>query len=272
MLLPASTERVPRLLQLASVASTNAELVRLAGTGALPGFTTLVSDDQTAGRGRRGRSWSAPAGSSLAISVLLRPLGPDGAPLTADLFSWLPLAAGVAMTDAVAAVLRAPDGSGTGPATAAAGFKWPNDVQLGGRKVCGVLGELLPSGDGVVMGAGVNTTMTIEQLPVPTATSLAIEGAAGDDLADRVLSAYLARLVELVEAYGVHGGDAEASGLRAAAVRRCTTIGREVRAELPGDAELSGSAVGIDVLGRLEVRTGSGRVEAIAAGDIIHLR
>jgi BirA family biotin operon repressor/biotin-[acetyl-CoA-carboxylase] ligase len=267
MLLPVSSERVPRLLQLPSIASTNAELVRLAEEAELPAFTTLVTDDQTAGRGRRGRSWVAPAGTSLAISVLLRPSGQDGVALDPSRFSWLSLAAGVAMTDAVAAVLRESVLTGS-----EVGFKWPNDVLVSGKKICGVLGELLPSGGGVVMGAGVNVTMTADQLPVPTATSLALEGAAGDDLPDRILSRYLGRLVELVEAYGEHGGDADASGLRAAAVERCTTLGREVRAVLPGDAELLGSAVGIDELGRLQIRSGSGRVEAVAAGDIIHLR
>ena len=262
MLLPVSSERVPRLLQLPSIASTNAELVRLAEEQQLPAFTTLVTDDQTAGRGRRGRAWIAPAGTSLAISVLLRPIGPDAVALDPSRFSWLSLAAGVAMTDAVVSVLP----------NAEVGFKWPNDVQVDGKKICGVLGELLPSGGGVVMGAGINVTMTADQLPVPTATSLALEGAQGVDLPDRVLSAYLGRLVELVTAYGDHGGDAEASGLRAAAVERCATLGREVRAELPGDAELVGSAIGIDELGRLRIRSGSGRVEAVSAGDIIHLR
>jgi BirA family biotin operon repressor/biotin-[acetyl-CoA-carboxylase] ligase len=262
MLLPLSTGRVPRLIQLPSIASTNAELVRLAGERELPAFTTLLTDDQTAGRGRRGRSWVAPAGTSLAVSVLLRPSGPDGVALDPSRFSWLSLAAGVAMTDAVASVLV--DGE--------VGFKWPNDVQVAGRKVCGVLGELLPSGGGVVMGAGVNVSMSAEQLPVPTATSLVLEGAEGDDLPDRVLSIYLGGLLSLVTAYGAHGGDADASGLRAAAVERCTTLGREVRAELPGDGELRGSAVGIDESGRLQIRSGSGRVEAVAAGDIIHLR
>ncbi|MBW4032813.1 MAG: biotin--[acetyl-CoA-carboxylase] ligase [Acidobacteria bacterium] len=262
MLLPLSSEQVPRLVQLPSIASTNAELVRLAATGDAVPFTTVVTDDQTAGRGRRGRSWTAPAGTSLAISVLVRPVGPDGRVLDAARFGWLSMAAGVAMTDAVAGIVPA----------ASVGFKWPNDVLVGDRKICGVLGELLPSGDGVVIGAGVNLTMSAEQLPVPTATSAIIEGAVLDGLQDRVLSAYLIRLMALVERYGASGGDADASGLRAAAVERCTTLGRQVRAELPGGAELAGQAVGIDALGRLEVRLGSGRVEAIAAGDVIHLR
>ena len=271
MLLIASTDRVPLLIQLSSIASTNAELVRRAEAEDLPAYTTVVTDDQTAGRGRRGRSWVAPAGTSLAISVLLRPVGSGGSALDPSRFAWLSLAAGIAMTDAVSAVL--PDDAAE---INAVGFKWPNDVQIAGRKVCGVLGELLPptgrSGGGVVMGAGINVTMSTDQLPVPTATSLAIEGGVGDDLADRVLAAYLGRLIELVDGYGEHDGDADASGLRAAAVERCTTLGRDVRAQLPGGEELLGAAVGIDELGRLQIRTGSGRVEAVAAGDVVHLR
>jgi BirA family biotin operon repressor/biotin-[acetyl-CoA-carboxylase] ligase len=262
MLLPLSFELVPRLIQLPSIESTNAELVRLIVAEDAPAFTTMVTDDQTAGRGRRGRSWTAPAGTSLAISVLLRPVGADGSALDTAHFGWLSIAAGVAMTDAVAGVLP----------RASAGFKWPNDVQVGGRKMSGVLGELLPSGDGVVVGAGVNLTMSAEQLPVATATSAVIEGASEDGLADRVLSEYLRRLTAIVMAYGASDGDADVSGLRAAAIERCITLGREVRAELPGGAELRGTAIGIDVRGRLEIRLGSGRVEAIAAGDVIHLR
>jgi BirA family biotin operon repressor/biotin-[acetyl-CoA-carboxylase] ligase len=265
MMLPASAARVPLLIQLPSIESTNTELVRRAGETTLPPFTTLVTSDQTAGRGRRGRSWVAPAGTSLAISVLLRPTAHDGSPLDPSEFSWLSLAAGVAMTDAVASVLPA-------SARARVGVKWPNDVQVGARKICGILGELLPGGDGVVIGAGVNVAMTAEQLPVPTATSLVIEDAAGGDLEDRVLSSYLTSLVELVESYGRHDGNAETSGLRGAAIERCTTIGRTVRAELPGGDELVGTAVAIDALGRLEIRAESGRVDAVAAGDIVHLR
>lgn len=266
MLLPVSAEQVPRLLHVPSIASTNAELVRLVNAHdsaeELAPFTTLVTDDQTAGQGRRGRTWVAPAGTSLAISVLLRPMDASGSVLDPARFSWLSFAAGVAMTDAIAAVLP----------SSVVGFKWPNDVQVGGRKICGILGELLPSADGVVMGAGVNLAMSAQQLPVPTATSAAIEGASGVELPDLVLSTYLRRLTALVTAYGTAGGDADISGLRSAAIERCTTLGQEVRAELPGGAELLGTAIGIDQLGRLEIGTRSGRVETVAAGDIVHLR
>ena len=248
-----------RLIVLDSAGSTNAELVALAVDTDLADFTTLITDNQTDGRGRLGRAWMAPTGTSLAISVLVRTdVSAGGVAL-----GWLPLAAGVAMTDAVAALLpRRP-----------VGFKWPNDVQVEGRKVCGILSEIVPGGASVVIGAGLNVTMTSVQLPVPTATSLMVEGAADDgNLVDDALAGYLSGLRDTVAALWAAGGDAERSGLRAAVIERCTTIGREVRVELPGGAELLGRATGIDAVGRLEVRDSTGQVRAVAAGDIIHLR
>jgi len=267
--LPASRREVPELLWRDSVGSTNTELVRLAADSELPSFTTLVTTDQTAGRGRLDRAWIAPAGTALAVSVLVRVQGDrpiDGASL-----GWLPLAAGAAMFDAVATVL---------PRRVRVGIKWPNDVQLDGSKVCGILSELVPPsaaspGIAVVIGAGLNLTMTAQQLPVPTATSLVLAGADARDpagLIDRVLSAYLRSLTASVTQLWRDGGDAERSGLHAAVVQRCSTLGREVRVELPGGARLLGRAVGIDALGRLEVRDDADLVRAVAAGDIIHLR
>ena len=269
--LAASRREVPRLLWRDSAGSTNTELVRLAADAGLPAFTTLVTTDQTAGRGRLDRSWIAPAGTALAVSVLVR--APS---VAAGSLGWLPLAAGAAMFDAVTGVL---------PAGVRVGIKWPNDVQLDGRKVCGILSELVPTdpaapGVAVVIGAGLNLTMSAEQLPVPTATSLALAGAgAGDvdvddltELIDRVLAAYLHSLTAFVTSLWQSGGDAVRSGLHAAVVERCSTLGREVRVELPGGAQLLGRAVGIDDVGRLQVQDGADQLRAVAAGDIVHLR
>lgn len=258
--LPTSRREVPQLLWRESAGSTNTELVRLAGESELPAFTTLATTDQTAGRGRLERAWIAPAGTALAISVLVR--------AEASGLGWLPLAAGLAMSTAVAAVV---------PKARAVAIKWPNDVQVDGLKVCGILSEVVAGESAsqaldVVIGAGLNVTMAAEQLPVPTATSLLLAGAARAQLFDRVLAAYLHSLTELVTALGRSGGDADRSGLRAAVVERCSTIGREVRVELPDGAQLRGRATGIDPRGRLEVRDGAGQVRAVAAGDIIHLR
>ena len=269
----ASRREVPQLLWRDSADSTNTELVALAADPQLPAFTTLITTDQTAGRGRLDRAWIAPAGTALAISVLVRTDAPSGRPVGATALGWLPLAAGAAMSDAVGSVL---------PSGSRVGVKWPNDVQVDGHKVCGILSELVPAsaaspGVAVVIGAGLNVTMSAEQLPVPTATSLLLAGAdraeaGGAELFDRVLAAYLHSLRALVTGLWQSGGDADRSGLRAAVIARCTTIDREVRVELPGGAELLGRAVGIDAVGRLEVRDEAGQVRAVAAGGIIHLR
>jgi BirA family biotin operon repressor/biotin-[acetyl-CoA-carboxylase] ligase len=250
MQLPASEALVPELVVLASSPSTNAELASRVRRSALAGFTTVVTDDQTAGRGRLDRSWIAPAGSALAISVLI-----DPGPLPPERLGWLPIAAGVAMAGVVADLL--PD--------AAVGFKWPNDVLVGGRKVCGVLAELIPERGAVVVGAGINTAMTAEQLPVLSATSLAIEGLHPD--ADTVLAGYLTRLRGLVEPYLRSGGDAVASGLLARAGELCLTLGREVRVDLPDGRVIEGLATALDADGRLRVGD-----ESIAAGDVTHAR
>ncbi|MEO5921513.1 MAG: biotin--[acetyl-CoA-carboxylase] ligase, partial [Pseudolysinimonas sp.] len=184
-------------------------------------------------------------------------------PLPLDRFGWLPLAAGVAMTDTVADVLP----------EASTGFKWPNDVLVNGRKVSGVLAELLPERGGVVIGAGVNLGMTVEQLPVDTATSLAIEGAeAGRYGTDTILARYLSRLRELIEGYLAADGDAEASGLAPLARSRCITLGRAVRVELPGAAAIEGTATALDADGHLIVRRADGRDETVSAGDVTHAR
>ncbi|MBX3194009.1 MAG: biotin--[acetyl-CoA-carboxylase] ligase [Microbacteriaceae bacterium] len=259
MHLPASRGIVPELLVRASSPSTNAELVGLARDGGLESFTTLVTEDQTAGRGRLDRSWSTPPGSALAVSVLISPQTPSG-PLAPERYGWLPIAAGIAATRALRAVLPA----------ASVAFKWPNDVLVGGRKLCGVLAELLPARGAVVIGAGINLAMTPEQLPVPTATSVAVEG--GDPDPDTILAGYLTSLRELVEGYLATGGDAERSGLAPLARTLCASLDREVRVELPDGGVIEGRATGLDVDGHLIVDDARGRRHVVAAGDVTHAR
>jgi BirA family biotin operon repressor/biotin-[acetyl-CoA-carboxylase] ligase len=128
-----------------------------------------------------------------------------------------------------------------------------------------VLAELLPAREAVVIGAGLNLAMTAQQLPVSTATSVAVEG--GDPDPDTALAGYLAHLQRLIEAYLAHGGDAEASGLAARARQLCVTLGREVRVELPDGRVLEGVATQLDADGRLVVDG-----ESVAAGDVTHAR
>jgi BirA family biotin operon repressor/biotin-[acetyl-CoA-carboxylase] ligase len=264
---------VPRLDWLADAGSTNSVLVAGAcgpDAGAWPDLSVVVTDNQTAGRGRLGRVWSAPAGASLAISLLLRPAVPSGAALPVSSLGWIPLIGGVAMARAANAVLN-------GAATAT--VKWPNDVHIDGRKVSGVLSELLPGANdangapaGVVVGAGVNLFLTAEQLPVPTATSLALAGATGFS-ADDVLAAYLGAIIPLYRAFVAANGDAVASGVAATVSALCSTLGRPVRVELPAGETVTGLANTLDPDGRLMVTRddGSGTL-VVSAGDVTHLR
>ncbi|WP_150306955.1 biotin--[acetyl-CoA-carboxylase] ligase [Planctomonas psychrotolerans] len=261
---PRSSAVSARLEHVPFTGSTNDDLVRRvsgADASTWPHLSVVVTRDQRAGRGRAGRVWTAPAGSSLAASVLLRI---DGIPQGS--WGWFPLLAGTAMARAVRAALPA------GVAGSDVTLKWPNDVLIDGRKVCGILCELLASPSAVVVGSGVNVTLTADDLPTDTSTSLLLAGAEAPD-ADALLADYLAELDTLATAFASARGDAVVSGVRDAVVAECGTLGRRVRVELPGGNELRGTAVDIDEVGRVRIRSGpDGRTTAVAAGDVTHLR
>ncbi|MEW1961347.1 biotin--[acetyl-CoA-carboxylase] ligase [Microbacterium sp. NPDC077644] len=249
---PQATAAASRFEFLAESASTNAALrVLSADADAWPHLSVIVTDDQTAGRGRLDRSWDAPAGTALAVSVLLRRL-----PSHPEATGWIPLVAGLAMADAVTVQLAGHE----------VGVKWPNDVLVDGRKICGILAE--STGSAIVLGAGVNTAMTAAQLPVPTATSFAALGAVADH--DRLVSDYLRRLSGLLEALATWG-DADRSGVHDAVSARCATLGRDVDVSLPGGGALHGTAIRLAGDGRLVVEV-DGAEHLIAAGDVVHAR
>ncbi|MEO7122851.1 MAG: biotin--[acetyl-CoA-carboxylase] ligase [Lacisediminihabitans sp.] len=265
MHLPLSSALAASLVQLDEVASTNDELVRRATAGSEPEFSVLLTTSQTAGRGRLGREWVAPPGKTLAVSLLLRPLHPMGAPLGMEHLGWLPLIAGVAMTRSVAELL--PERRVT--------LKWPNDVQVDGAKIAGILAELLFGETAVVIGVGVNLTFELDELPTTTSTSLLLGGAvlSGDELADAVLAGYLREFKALYLPFLACGANPDASGLRAALIGLCSTLGQQVKVQLPGDEVLFGEALDVDLDGRLLVKNSAdGLVQAVAAGDVTHLR
>jgi len=243
--------------------STNADLLR-AATGepaAWPDLSVLTTDSQQAGRGRLDRTWVTPPRSAVAVSVLLRPEVPPSA------WSWLPLLTGAAVAEALRRVAGVP-----------AGLKWPNDVLLEGpdgvlRKVCGVLAEVLPAAPpaGVVVGIGLNVSQDAGELPVPTATSLRLAGAATTDR-DTLLRAVLRRLADDYATWRDAGGDVLGTGLAARVRESCWTLGREVRVELPGGGVLAGLAEELDDDGRLVVRDAAGAAHPVAAGDVVHAR
>lgn len=251
-----------------ALGSTNDRARALAADPGLP-WQVVVTDHQTGGRGRLGRTWQVPDRASVAVSALV----PLADPATAG---WAPLLAGVALQRAIAEV------------TAAAGtplhpmLKWPNDVLIpedGNRKVSGILCELVQLGDGhaVIIGTGVNVHQTRDELPVDTATSLDLCGARvrREDL----VVAYLRHLGELLRPLtqqGTSGPSGQASAdatkdARAAYLQVCSTIGARVRVQLPASAITEGTATGIDASGALLVETAEG-LQTFAAGDVVHVR
>ncbi|MEU6861711.1 biotin--[acetyl-CoA-carboxylase] ligase [Streptomyces sp. NPDC046876] len=236
--------------------STNTDLAARAAE--LPEGAVLVAEEQTAGRGRLERSWVAPARSGLFFSVLFKP----GGAVPQEQWGWLTLLAGVATA---AGVSRA-----AGVDTA---LKWPNDllvtVEGQERKAGGILAERVA--DGIVIGIGLNVSLTEQELPVPEAGSLLLAKAAVTDR-EPLLKAVLRSLEQWYGTWRAAGGDPAASGLQEAYAAECATLGRHVRAELPGGRTLTGTAEAVDADGRLVVRTAEDAHEAVGAGDVVHLR
>ncbi|GAA2434631.1 biotin--[acetyl-CoA-carboxylase] ligase [Streptomyces glaucus] len=238
--------------------STNSDLVARAEQGKAAEGAVLVAEEQSAGRGRLDRRWTAPARSGLFFSVLLTP-----AEVPVARWGWLPLLTGVAVATGLS---RA-----AGVDTA---LKWPNDllVTVGGeeRKAGGILAERAGE-HGVVVGVGINVTLRADELPVPQAGSLALAGAVSTDR-DPLLRAVLRSLADWYGRWRAAGGDPAACGLQETYAAGCATLGRPVRAQLPGNRSISGEAVAVDGDGRLVLATEDGVQEPVGAGDIVHLR
>ncbi|WP_314171794.1 biotin--[acetyl-CoA-carboxylase] ligase [Streptomyces winkii] len=267
--------------------STNSDLVRRARDGSAGEGAVLVAEEQTAGRGRLERGWSAPARSGVFVSMLVVP------PVPQERWGWVPLIAGVATASALART-----------AGVDTKLKWPNDVlvDVGGeeRKTGGILAErtdvapVAGSGKadgargadsgggasgtngkgsraGIVLGIGLNVSLREAELPVPSAGSLVLAGARAADR-DPLLRAVLRSFEDWYGRWVAVGGDPLAAGVLEAYAAGCATLGREVRAELPGGEELVGEAVAVDSDGRLVIATESGVQRPVAAGDIVHLR
>jgi BirA family biotin operon repressor/biotin-[acetyl-CoA-carboxylase] ligase len=236
----------------AETGSTNDRAKELADEGAEHG-EVVVAEAQTAGRGRRGRSWSSPAGRNLYFSVVLRPdLPPSRAPE-------LTLVGSIALCDA----LR--------QAGVDAGIKWPNDLLVRGRKIAGILTELAADPDvvqWVVLGAGVNVNARREDFPAELrdeATSVLVERG---QAAPRALfaAACLTALEDWLDRHAEVGFEA----IREAWRERSVTLGREVVVRVDG-RELAGIAEDVDGTGALVVRTRAG-LERILSGDVTLLR
>jgi BirA family biotin operon repressor/biotin-[acetyl-CoA-carboxylase] ligase len=225
--------------------STNTRARELAAAGA-PGGTVVTAREQTQGRGRQGRTWTAPPGKALLYSAIVRPLGPRHV--------LLPLAVPLAVAEAAEALAPGIE----------CGLKWPNDVLVGRRKLAGILIEARPQDGWAVVGVGLNLTIAPAEFPEElraTATSLVIEG-------DRHLSG-VSRQMAITRACAAlserlgrwqEAGEAE---ILAAWRERDALRGREVAWESG-----SGVADGIDDRGYLVVVTASGERVTVGAGEV----
>lgn len=229
----------------ASTGSTNDVLKELAADDA-PEGTLVVADEQTAGRGRMGRRWEAPPGSSLLFSVLFRPDLP-----ASDIYR-LVMACGLAAAEAC---------------EAATGYrvdvKWPNDLQIGGKKLAGILPESAIMGERaawVIVGVGLNVSQAFAPGDPLRETATSLRAATGQDV-DRaaLLAAIMARLNAWNRALA---GEALLGAWRA----RCVTLGQRVRVETPGGV-VKGTAEDITPQGALWLRDDAGQRHRIAAGE-----
>ncbi|MGU3500204.1 biotin--[acetyl-CoA-carboxylase] ligase [Mycobacterium sp. C31M] len=227
--------------------STNADLIARSADEQIAG-AVLLAEHQAAGRGRGGRTWEAVPRGLVIVSVGISAAGVDERQ-----WGLLPLLAGVAVVDTLAA----------GGVTA--GLKWPNDVQVEGAKIAGILAEVASPKPVVVLGIGLNVAVTPDELGQTGATSLQILGATTDRT--EVTRNLLDQLGSRIRAWQA----GESAALLADYRARSATLGRSVRALLPGGRELAGTASAIDEQGRLCIDTGAG-TEVVAAADIVHLR
>jgi BirA family biotin operon repressor/biotin-[acetyl-CoA-carboxylase] ligase len=246
-----------------------------AADSAVPEGQVLVAEEQTAGRGRLGRTWTSVPGAALTFSVLLRPVT-----VPAERRGWLPLIAGVAVASAVRSVTGggasgggASGRGGSGGAVDAV-LKWPNDVLVGERKLAGILAEQSPDGSAVVIGIGLNVATPADALPVSPAglpaTSLLVEGAS---VSRAALLLEILRQFESWYTAFLADPDPVRTGLLDAYRPLCVTLGQRVRVELPVGRFVSGVATGVDHDGRLLVAGNPGDAPvAISAGDVIHVR
>lgn len=236
------------------IPSTNELAYRLAQEGAFHG-EVVICERQTAGRGRRGRGWVSPPGLNLAFSAILRPeLPPQRAPE-------LTLVAAVALAEALREA-----------GAEAAAIKWPNDVQVDGKKVAGILTELSAEADRVhfvVLGMGINLNLTEQELPPElreTATSLML---ARGSRVPRAL--FTASLLALLEQWLARHAEEGFAPVREAWKRLSCTVGQRVRVRFER-GELTGLAEDIDEAGALLVRREDGKLERVLAGDVEQLR
>ena len=223
--------------------STQNDLLQLVESkNALDG-QVIATEFQSNGRGRLDRTFQAPAQSALLFSFYIKPRNQRSE------WGFIPLIAGLSLVRAITTIDTAMNVS----------LKWPNDLIINEKKCAGIIAQT--TNEGIVIGIGLNVSMTPNELPVSTATSLAIEGSTITDR-NLLLSHLLNTFAELFEAWE------EGSELLDEYASASSTIGKKVRIELPNGENLEATVARISHTGELVLDDG----RHVSAGDVIHLR
>jgi len=229
-----------RVSVLELTASTQSDLLELVRTGDAQGGDVVAAEFQSHGRGRLTRSFDAPPHTALLFSFFIQPKRARGD------WGWIPLIVGASMAQVLGNL--------------GAHVKWPNDILIGEKKICGIIAEATENG--VVIGIGINVGMQIAQIPVPNATSLLIEGAY-----DRSRNELLTEFLNNFET-NFREWDNGSNSINNIYLGMSATIGKKVRIEYPDGRFEIGWATAISVAGELVLDNGT----IVQAGDIIHLR
>ena len=223
--------------------STQNDLLQLVESNIALDGQVIVTEFQSNGRGRLDRTFEAPAKSALLFSFYIKPRKQRSE------WGFIPLIAGLSLVRSITTIDTAMNVS----------LKWPNDLLINEKKCAGIIAQTTT--EGIVLGIGLNVSMTSEELPVPTATSLAIEGSKFVER-NSLLSQVLNIFAELFESWE------EGFELLSEYSDVSSTIGKKVRVELPGGENLEGTVARISPTGELVLDDG----RHVSAGDVIHLR
>ena len=244
------TERMGRQIRYFSrIDSTNQYAKRIAEEGA-PDGTLIIADEQTAGKGRSGRTWVTPPAEAIAFTLLLRPK------LSPDRISMVTLVMGLAVTNAVNSLYGV-----------SAGIKWPNDVVIKGRKLCGILTEMsaeVRQVNYIVIGVGINANLTSFPEEIrEIATSLRLE--LGCDINRAELIACV--MTEFERLYAEFEAQGDLGAVMQEYNELCLNAGSKVRV-LDPNGEYTGTSRGINSMGELLVETEDGKMQEVYAGEV----
>jgi BirA family biotin operon repressor/biotin-[acetyl-CoA-carboxylase] ligase len=240
----------PKVLRFESLPSTNTELARLASEGAVEGVS-VVADEQTAGRGRLQRAWSSPKGAGLYFSILLRPTIPQ------NYWPLITFMAALAVGDALREACELQTD-----------IKWPNDILSGERKICGILSEAIetPAGRAVIVGIGINLTQNAFPPELSDGATSVAETTGRPPGREEILAALLNALSHWYSLLNEPGQIIDAWSNRSS-----YAIGKLVQVS-NGDDVWQGTTAGVEPDGALRLRTLSGEIKLIRAGDVYRLR